>query len=79
MAGLFALVAGAVSGVVCLVFNLAPDALAHAVSTSGAVGQFVYGTLNRALTQGLHHVLNSLLVPAGTCQEIKLLLVTSIR
>ena len=39
------------------------DALAHAVSTSGAIGQFVYGTLNRALIPvGLHHVLELLLL-----------------
>ncbi len=48
------------------------DALAHAVSTSGAIGQFVYGTLNRALIPvGLHHVLNSYFwFGMGTCQEV---------
>ena len=50
--------------------------IAHAVSTSGAIGQFVYGTLNRALIPvGLHHVLNSYFwFGMGTCQEV---LVTS--
>ncbi|GAB2666333.1 N-acetylglucosamine-specific PTS transporter subunit IIBC [Vibrio panuliri] len=72
MAGLFALVAGAVSGVVWPSIQGGLDALAHAVSTSGAVGQFVYGTLNRALIPvGLHHVLNSYFwFGMGTCQEI---------
>ncbi|ROV59918.1 PTS N-acetylmuramic acid transporter subunit IIBC [Vibrio ponticus] len=72
MAGLFALVAGAVSGVVWPSIQGGLDALAHAVSTSGAVGQFVYGTLNRALIPvGLHHVLNSYFwFGMGSCQEI---------
>jgi PTS system N-acetylglucosamine-specific IIC component len=72
MAGLFALVAGAVSGVVWPSIQGGLDALAHAVSTSGAVGQFVYGTLNRALIPvGLHHVLNSYFwFGMGTCQEV---------
>ncbi|HDY7872065.1 TPA: PTS transporter subunit EIIC [Vibrio vulnificus] len=68
MAGLFSLVAGAVWPSI----QGGLDALAHAVSTSGAVGQFVYGTLNRALIPvGLHHVLNSYFwFGMGTCQEI---------
>ncbi|EIY8042628.1 N-acetylglucosamine-specific PTS transporter subunit IIBC [Vibrio vulnificus] len=72
MAGLFSLVAGAVAGVVWPSIQGGLDALAHAVSTSGAVGQFVYGTLNRALIPvGLHHVLNSYFwFGMGTCQEI---------
>ncbi|USD64560.1 N-acetylglucosamine-specific PTS transporter subunit IIBC [Vibrio sp. SCSIO 43136] len=72
MAGLFALVAGAISGVVWPSIQGGLDALAHAVSTSGAIGQFVYGTLNRALIPvGLHHVLNSYFwFGMGTCQEI---------
>lgn len=72
MAGLFALVAGAIAGVVWPSIQGGLDALAHAVSTSGAVGQFVYGTLNRALIPvGLHHVLNSYFwFGMGTCQEI---------
>ena len=70
MAGLFALVAGAVSGVVWPTIQGGLDALAHAISTSGAIGQFV--TLNRALIPvGLHHVLNSYFwFGMGTCQEI---------
>ncbi|MEZ8099880.1 N-acetylglucosamine-specific PTS transporter subunit IIBC [Vibrio bivalvicida] len=72
MAGLFALVAGAISGVVWPTIQGGLDALAHAVSTSGAIGQFVYGTLNRALIPvGLHHVLNSYFwFGMGTCQEV---------
>jgi PTS system N-acetylglucosamine-specific IIC component len=72
MAGLFALVAGAIAGVVWPSIQSGLDALAHAVSTSGAVGQFVYGTLNRALIPvGLHHVLNSYFwFGMGTCQEV---------
>ncbi|MFA0521919.1 PTS transporter subunit EIIC, partial [Vibrio sp. 10N.222.55.E8] len=72
MAGLFALVAGAVSGVVWPGVQSGLDTLAHAISTSGAIGQFVYGTLNRALIPvGLHHVLNSYFwFGMGTCQEI---------
>ncbi|MEI8597343.1 PTS transporter subunit EIIC [Vibrio sp. M60_M31a] len=43
-----------------------------AISTSGAIGQFVYGTLNRALIPvGLHHVLNSFFwFGMGSCQEV---------
>ncbi|ANP75920.1 N-acetylglucosamine-specific PTS transporter subunit IIBC [Vibrio sp. 10N.222.51.C8] len=72
MAGLFALVAGAIFGVVWPAVQSGLDALAHAVSTSGAIGQFVYGTLNRALIPvGLHHVLNSYFwFGMGSCQEI---------
>lgn len=72
MAGLFALVAGAIAGVVWPSIQSGLDALAHAVSTSGAIGQFVYGTLNRALIPvGLHHVLNSYFwFGMGTCQEV---------
>ncbi|EGU39867.1 PTS system, N-acetylglucosamine-specific IIABC component [Vibrio ichthyoenteri ATCC 700023] len=72
MAGLFALVMGAIMGVVWPSIQGGLDALAHAVSTSGAIGQFVYGTLNRALIPvGLHHVLNSYFwFGMGSCQEI---------
>lgn len=72
MAGLFSLVAGAIAGVVWPTIQGGLDALAHAVSTSGAIGQFVYGTLNRALIPvGLHHVLNSYFwFGMGTCQEV---------
>ncbi|AIW18089.1 N-acetylglucosamine-specific PTS transporter subunit IIBC [Vibrio coralliilyticus] len=72
MAGLFAVVAGAISGVVWPTIQGGLDTLAHAVSTSGAIGQFVYGTLNRALIPvGLHHVLNSYFwFGMGTCQEV---------
>lgn len=72
MAGLFALVAGAIFGVVWPAIQNGLDVLAHAISTSGAIGQFIYGTLNRALIPvGLHHVLNSYFwFGMGTCQEI---------
>ncbi|WP_341829446.1 N-acetylglucosamine-specific PTS transporter subunit IIBC [Vibrio gelatinilyticus] len=72
MAGLIAVVAGAIAGVVWPGVQNGLDALAHAVSSSGAVGQFVYGTLNRALIPvGLHHVLNSYFwFGLGTCQEV---------
>ncbi len=72
MAGLFALVAGSVFGVVWPIVQHGLDTLAHGISTSGAVGQFVYGTLNRALIPvGLHHVLNSYFwFGLGSCQEI---------
>ncbi|OEF24015.1 N-acetylglucosamine-specific PTS transporter subunit IIBC [Vibrio rumoiensis] len=72
MAGLVALVAGAIFGVVWPAVQHGLDTLAHAISTSGAVGQFIYGTLNRALIPvGLHHVLNSYFwFGMGSCQEI---------
>ena len=72
MAGLVALVAGAIFGVVWPMVQHGLDALAHAISTSGAIGQFIYGTLNRALIPvGLHHVLNSYFwFGMGSCQEI---------
>lgn len=72
MSGIFALVAGAVAGVVWPSIQSGLDAFAHAVSNSGAIGQFVYGTLNRGLIPvGLHHVLNSYFwFGMGTCQVI---------
>lgn len=72
MAGLFALIIGALAGLIWPTIQSGLDSLAHAVSTSGAIGQFVYGTLNRALIPvGLHHVLNSYFwFGMGTCQEI---------
>ncbi|WP_413110558.1 N-acetylglucosamine-specific PTS transporter subunit IIBC [Thaumasiovibrio sp. DFM-14] len=60
MAGLIALAVGAVAGFVWPSIQSGIDAFGHAVSESGAIGQFVYGTLNRGLIPvGLHHVLNS--------------------
>jgi PTS system N-acetylglucosamine-specific IIC component len=72
MAGLFALAAGAVAGVVWPVIQNGLDVFAHAVSSSGAVGQFAYGVLNRGLIPvGLHHVLNSYFwFGMGTCQIV---------
>lgn len=72
MAGLFALAAGAVAGIVWPVIQNGLDVFAHAVSSSGAIGQFAYGVLNRGLIPvGLHHVLNSYFwFGMGTCQII---------
>ncbi|MEJ2762681.1 N-acetylglucosamine-specific PTS transporter subunit IIBC [Photobacterium sp. MCCC 1A19761] len=72
MSGLFALVFGAVAGEVWPHIQAGLDALAHAVSSSGAIGQFVYGVLNRGLIPvGLHHVLNSYFwFGMGSCQVI---------
>lgn len=72
VAGLIALVAGAVSGLVWPTIQHGLDALAHGISTSGSIGQFIYGVLNRALIPvGLHHVLNSFFwFGMGSCQEI---------
>jgi len=37
------------------------DAASHAVLASGALGEFIYGVLNRALiVTGLHHILNNI-------------------
>src|SRR5690606_14955485 len=72
MSGLFALALGAVAGVVWPHIQSGLDALAHAVSSSGAIGQFIYGVLNRGLIPvGLHHVLNSYFwFGMGSCQVI---------
>lgn len=72
MAGLFSLIAGGLLGFVWPYVQSALDALAHGISSSGSLGEFVYGVLNRALIPvGLHHVLNSYFwFGMGTCQEI---------
>ncbi|WP_299729636.1 N-acetylglucosamine-specific PTS transporter subunit IIBC [uncultured Endozoicomonas sp.] len=60
MTGLFMLLIGWISGYVWPGIQSGIDAFGHAVADSGAIGQFVYGTLNRGLIPfGLHHVLNS--------------------
>ncbi len=59
--------AGAAGLVVAFVFGLgwpivegAMDTLSRAVTSSGEVGLFIYGVLNRALiVTGLHHILNN--------------------
>nr|WP_086940810.1 N-acetylglucosamine-specific PTS transporter subunit IIBC [Thaumasiovibrio occultus] len=72
MAGLFALVVGAVAGYVWPAIQSGLDAFAQAVSGSGHLGQFIYGTLNRALIPvGLHHVLNTFFwFGMNECQEV---------
>ncbi|MFD2180120.1 N-acetylglucosamine-specific PTS transporter subunit IIBC [Veronia pacifica] len=72
MAGFFALLIGIIAGYVWPVIQNGLDAFAHAVSSSGAIGQFAYGTLNRALIPiGLHHVLNSFFwFGLDTCQVV---------
>lgn len=72
MAGLFALVLGAVLGVVWPAIQGGLDALAQGVSSSGGFGQFAYGFLNRLLIPiGLHHIVNNIFwFNLGSCQEI---------
>lgn len=72
MAGLFALVAGAIFGVIWPFAQSGLDSLAHGISQAGAWGQFLFGSLNRALIPvGLHHVFNSFFwFGMGTCQQI---------
>ncbi len=61
MTGLLALIAAVIAGYVWPVIQNGINAFGHAVSNSGAIGQFSYGVLNRALIPvGLHHVLNSI-------------------
>lgn len=60
MTGLFMLVIGWACGHIWPGIQNGIDAFGHGVAGSGAVGQFVYGTLNRGLIPfGLHHVMNS--------------------
>ena len=61
MTGLIALATAFVMGYVWPVIQDGINAFGNGVADSGAIGQFVYGTLNRALIPvGLHHVLNSI-------------------
>ncbi len=61
MTGLFALLAAFIAGFVWPFLQQGIDSFGAAISTSGALGQFFYGVLNRGLIPvGLHHVLNSL-------------------
>jgi N-acetylglucosamine PTS system EIICBA or EIICB component len=61
MTGLFALLAAFIAGFVWPFLQEGIDSFGAAISTSGALGQFFYGVLNRGLIPvGLHHVLNSL-------------------
>ena len=60
MTGLFMLLIGWACGYVWPAIQSGIDAFGHGVAESGAIGQFVYGTLNRGLIPfGLHHVMNS--------------------
>lgn len=72
MAGLIALIVGGAAGYVWPTIQHGLNALAHGISTTGYVGEFIYGVLNRALIPvGLHHVLNSYMwFGLGTCQEV---------
>jgi len=59
--GLACVVLGLVFGYVWQPVQLAIDATGHWLTTAGAIGVFVYGTLNRLLlVTGLHHIINSL-------------------
>ncbi|RDU99917.1 N-acetylglucosamine-specific PTS transporter subunit IIBC [Trinickia dinghuensis] len=59
--GLACVVLGVVFGYVWQPVQLAINATGHWLTTAGAIGVFVYGTLNRLLlVTGLHHIINSL-------------------
>ncbi|PMS36433.1 PTS system N-acetylglucosamine-specific IIB component (Glc family) /PTS system N-acetylglucosamine-specific IIC component (Glc family) [Trinickia symbiotica] len=59
--GLACVVLGVVFGYVWQPVQAAIDATGHWLTTAGAIGVFVYGTLNRLLlVTGLHHIINSL-------------------
>ena len=60
MTGLFMLLMGWACGYIWPAIQHGIDLFGHAIADSGSIGQFVFGTLNRALLPlGLHHVLNS--------------------
>ena len=60
MTGLFMLTIGWICGDIWPAIQNGIDAFGHTIADSGSIGQFIYGTLNRALIPfGLHHVLNS--------------------
>lgn len=60
MTGLFMLFIGWACGYVWPAIQHGIDLFGHGIADSGSIGQFVFGTLNRALLPlGLHHVLNS--------------------
>ncbi|MCE0492589.1 N-acetylglucosamine-specific PTS transporter subunit IIBC [Vibrio salinus] len=72
MTGLISLILAAIMGVVWPSIQHGIDSFGHAVATSGAFGQFAYGTLNRALIPvGLHHVMNSIFwFGLGDCTKV---------
>jgi PTS system N-acetylglucosamine-specific IIC component len=72
MTGLICLILAGVMGVIWPAIQNGIDAFGHAVANSGAIGQFAYGTLNRALIPiGLHHVMNSIFwFGLGECTKV---------
>lgn len=76
MTGLISLILAGIAGVVWPQIQHAIDAFGHAVANSGAIGEFSYGLLNRALIPvGLHHVLNSIFwFGLGECAQVKYVL-----
>lgn len=72
MTGLICLILAGVSGVVWPAIQHGIDSFGHAVANSGSLGQFAYGTLNRALIPvGLHHVVNSIFwFGLGECTKV---------
>jgi PTS system N-acetylglucosamine-specific IIC component len=59
--GLVCVVLGVVFGYIWQPVQSAIDVTGHWLTTAGAIGVFVYGTLNRLLlVTGLHHIINSL-------------------
>lgn len=61
MTGLVTLMLAGIAGIVWPAIQNGIDTFGHAVANAGAFGEFVYGTLNRALIPiGLHHVVNSI-------------------
>ncbi|PSJ47574.1 PTS N-acetyl-D-glucosamine transporter [Zobellella endophytica] len=72
MTGLFALLAAFIAGFVWPAIQHGIDSFGMAVSTSGGVGQFFYGLLNRGLIPvGLHHVVNSIFwFGLGECLKV---------
>ncbi len=72
MTGLISLAVAYVCGFVWPLFQQGIDTFGHGVANSGALGQFVYGLLNRALIPiGLHHVMNSIFwFGLGECTKL---------
>ncbi|MHA6964565.1 PTS N-acetyl-D-glucosamine transporter [Zobellella denitrificans] len=72
MTGLVALLAAFVAGFVWPAIQHGIDSFGMAVSTSGGIGQFFYGLLNRGLIPvGLHHVVNSIFwFGLGECLKV---------
>ena len=70
--GLVCLILAGISGVVWPAIQHGIDTFGHAIANSGSIGQFVYGTLNRALIPvGLHHVVNSIFwFGLGECTKV---------